>query len=86
MDLFTLFIPHGQSHLFLRQMINYRIMKSQSLVTSYGSLSSLFLDLSGAILPPLLQFVHKCVSDPPEAAAHLSQVTGHLAGLLPDLP
>lgn len=51
-----------------------------------ATLSSLLLDLSGAVLPSFFHLVHKCVFDPPEAAAHLSQVIGHLAGLLPDLP
>lgn len=48
--------------------------------------SSLLLDLSRAIFPSCLYFIHKCVSDFPEAAADLSQVPGDSAGLILDLP
>lgn len=44
------------------------------------------LDLSWTILPSVLHFTHKRVFDSPEAAAHLPQVPGHFANLLPDLP
>lgn len=58
---------------------------NQSIVVSATQFFS-FLDLLGAVPPPVLHLLDERLPDPPQAVAHLLQVTGNSAGLLSDLP